>query len=191
MRRQHEQDINTGEHFDALYAGPRRQEMLADPSIAFMLPCVAAYHVLDVGCGWGQYRKCLRGCLSYTGIDFAPEAIEQAKQAYPAATWVQHDFTDGLPFDSARFHAILCLEVLEHLEEPRRLIREIRRVLFPSGLAIFSVPYRDQIKTPEHLWEFEESDWPDLLSEFHSHALFRYGSHPHDPWEHFLVLARK
>lgn len=50
---------------------------------------------------------------------------------------------DGfLPFRDASVDAVLALEVLEHVEEDRRLIAEMARVLRPGGLAVVSVPLR-------------------------------------------------
>jgi SAM-dependent methyltransferase len=47
-----------------------------------------------------------------------------------------------LPFRDRSFDAVLALEVLEHVEEDRRLIAEMARVLRPGGLAVVSVPLR-------------------------------------------------
>jgi SAM-dependent methyltransferase len=47
-----------------------------------------------------------------------------------------------LPFRDRCFEAVLALEVLEHVEDDRRLIAEMARVLRPGGLAVVSVPLR-------------------------------------------------
>lgn len=48
---------------------------------------------------------------------------------------------DGaLPFRDGMFQAALALEVLEHVEEDRRLLAEVARVLRPGGVAVVSVP---------------------------------------------------
>lgn len=45
-----------------------------------------------------------------------------------------------LPFPDASFDALLCSHVLEHVDDDRRAMRELRRVLRPRGWAIVMVP---------------------------------------------------
>jgi SAM-dependent methyltransferase len=47
---------------------------------------------------------------------------------------------ERLPFADGVFDAVFCTEVLEHLRDPRRCLREIRRVLAPGGRVLVSVP---------------------------------------------------
>jgi SAM-dependent methyltransferase len=65
---------------------------------------------------------------------------------------------EGLPYEANRFDLILCNHVLEHVEDDRRAMRELFRVLRPGGLAILQSPvdagreesYEDpSIRTPE------------------------------------------
>jgi SAM-dependent methyltransferase len=52
---------------------------------------------------------------------------------------VQADVTE-LPFDDASFDLILCLHVLEHVEDDHTAMRELFRVLVPGGRAVIQVP---------------------------------------------------
>jgi SAM-dependent methyltransferase len=69
---------------------------------------------------------------------------------------VQADVTD-LPFDDESFDLILCLHVLEHVQDDRAAMRELFRVLAPGGRAVIQVPPSDleetfedaEITTPE------------------------------------------
>ncbi|GIX27869.1 MAG: hypothetical protein KatS3mg123_1750 [Burkholderiales bacterium] len=47
---------------------------------------------------------------------------------------------DQLPYPDQTFDLVTCTEVMEHLENYRRIIREIFRVTKPGGVAIFSTP---------------------------------------------------
>jgi ubiquinone/menaquinone biosynthesis C-methylase UbiE len=47
---------------------------------------------------------------------------------------------ERLPFPDTSFDTIICSEVLEHMEVPSVLIREIERLLKPGGLACITVP---------------------------------------------------
>lgn len=47
---------------------------------------------------------------------------------------------DGLPYNNNEFDFVTCTEVIEHLENYRKCIREAYRVLRPGGVAIFTTP---------------------------------------------------
>src|SRR5579862_9726854 len=52
----------------------------------------------------------------------------------------QGDLCGTLPYDGAEFEYVVCLEGLEHIENPSHAIREFARVLVPGGHLIVSVP---------------------------------------------------
>jgi len=58
------------------------------------------------------------------------------------------DITE-IPFESASFDAIICIHVLEHVEDDRKAIAELYRVLRPGGWALISVPIDFSRKTYE------------------------------------------
>ncbi len=56
------------------------------------------------------------------------------------------DFSfEKLPWSDASFDAVISFETIEHLENPHHFIREIRRVLKPTGVFILSTPNIDHI----------------------------------------------
>jgi SAM-dependent methyltransferase len=65
----------------------------------------------------------------------------------PLAT-VHADVRD-MPFDDASFDTILCLHVLEHVQDDRAAMRELFRVLAPEGTAVIQVPPSDREQTFE------------------------------------------
>jgi len=82
--------------------------------------------VLDLGCGLGGYTKALgeRG-LDCRGFDVSAEYVERARRL-----GVRADLFDGvrLPLEDSSLDTVAMLEVLEHLEDPRALLLEARRV---------------------------------------------------------------
>lgn len=82
--------------------------------------------VIDVGCGLGYYGQELRRLgYDWLGVEVkASDCAELARKGLP------HHQVDGrsLPFASAEFDAAICIEVLEHIENPDQFLREIRRV---------------------------------------------------------------
>ncbi len=54
---------------------------------------------------------------------------------------VVFDTTKSLPFSHEAFQTVFCCSVLEHVPDPEIALREIARILAPSGIAIVSVPF--------------------------------------------------
>jgi len=60
-----------------------------------------------------------------------------------------------LPFKDGEFDVVLCMSVIEHLEEPLVVIKEMRRVLKNGGKIIISVPFMFPIhEAPNDYWRF-------------------------------------
>lgn len=100
-----------------------------------------ARNVLDAGCGEGFLLQYLRedGCAArMSGIDNSLPALRWAVETLPAARLALADVRE-LPFGDGSFDLVLCLEVLEHLPEPRRGLEELRRV--SGGYCLLSVPH--------------------------------------------------
>lgn len=76
-------------------------------------------HVLEIGCGPGQFAELLRdqGIVSYTGLDFSPAAIEIAKARVPEFDFVVDDARTSDVYSRVAYEAIVCTEVLEHIED--------------------------------------------------------------------------
>jgi SAM-dependent methyltransferase len=90
--------------------------------------------VLDAGAGEGQYRSDFAH-TRYVGIDLAVGDVNWDYSGLDAIS----DLVP-LPFGQDTFDAVLCTEVLEHVPEPLRVLREIGRVLKPGGQLYLSTP---------------------------------------------------
>ncbi len=86
--------------------------------------------VLDVGCGEGftlaRLKKEKIG-KSYEGIEYDDNAIELGKKLYPTLVIKKGDIYK-LPYKDNSFDLVICTEVLEHLENPKKAYRELIRV---------------------------------------------------------------
>lgn len=98
--------------------------------------------VLDVGCGNGVISRSLgaRG-FSVRGIDVSDKAIARAKQLNVYDN-VRFDVVSAeqLVADGQRYHAVICSEVLEHLNEPGKLLEVLYQTLHENGVLIVTVP---------------------------------------------------
>ncbi len=108
--------------------------------------------VLDIGCRWGHitYDIAKKG-NEVIGIDFVPEFIEEAKKIHgDKVKFMVMDAYD-LKFKDKSFDAVFLGETFEHLIDPRKALKEIRRVLKDNGALIITTPnfasFRNRIKT--------------------------------------------
>ena len=96
--------------------------------------------VLDVGCNSGEFLKLLedgKKCEA-TGVDISESVLDLARQKGLA---VLNADAEALPFADKSFDVVILREVLVHLYDPVKALKEIRRVLKPSGFLLGSAPH--------------------------------------------------
>lgn len=110
-------------------ASVERQKILAQllPSTGFLL---------DVGCWDASFQQFLQG-INYVGIDINRQPLEKAKLKKLDVIVASCDF---LPFRGELFDACSMIEVIEHLYFPEKAVREIYRILKPSGAFVLATP---------------------------------------------------
>lgn len=104
--------------------------------------------VLDVGAGTGEFLARLRaqghrGRL--VGVDASAAAFAEGRTNLPDAEWQQVD-ASSLPFGDRCFERVAARHMLYHVDEPRDVLEEARRVLRRGGVFVATVniagPYR-------------------------------------------------
>jgi SAM-dependent methyltransferase len=128
---QHERDRWVFEQADSLPSGSR---------------------LLDVGAGSCPYRSYFRHC-EYKTHDFTELEKEQliGNSGYGQIDYVSDIVC--IPVKDASFDAILCTEVLEHVPEPIRAIKEFARILKPGGTLFLTAPLGSGIhQNPYHFY---------------------------------------
>jgi 2-polyprenyl-3-methyl-5-hydroxy-6-metoxy-1,4-benzoquinol methylase len=102
-------------------------------------------HILDVGCGVGNYLE-----LFQTNPKFTLEGVEYSSYAAQKAIDKEIKVHKGdlreLALGGNRYDLITVLYVLEHVREPVELLCEIARLLKPDGYVILSVPNYNYLK---------------------------------------------
>ncbi len=105
------------------------------------MPAGGAAH-LDYGCGDGCFLRMLVGkrIERLVGVDVSREAVERAAAGRLEILHV--DQTLPLPFADGTFSSITLMDVLEHVDDQKRLLRELCRVMKDDGILIVTVPGR-------------------------------------------------
>ncbi len=127
------------EHYDD-YANPLIR--LEEPRVRELLGDVNGRDVLDLACGTGRHARWLSEAgARVTAVDFSEGMLAQASAKPGAASidYLRHDLHEALPFPEASFDRAVHALALDHLDDPVRLLGELRRVLRPGGHAVVSV----------------------------------------------------
>lgn len=102
--------------------------------------------VLDIGCGVGfltrQYARLARGWVM--GVDLSTKSINEAKNKAVEEGLDNLEFAvmdaEELNFKNDAFDCIICSEVIEHLPDPLKALKEINRVAKPQGQIVITTP---------------------------------------------------
>ena len=122
--------------------------------------------VLDLGCGKKPYQPFFLGKSTYyVGVDVAPsEFVDILCKG------------ERLPFKDSCFSASLCLQVLEHTDDPMAVIEEIFRVLKPGGLLLLSTHGNWPVHgSPHDYWRWTSYGLKKLLTDFHISEILQCG----------------
>lgn len=96
--------------------------------------------LLELGCGLGHLLGLLQDDFSCVGVDIADYSIQQLKQNAPRAEGIVMGAEDLSRFGDQEFAAVVALHLLEHLPDPADTIRQVSRILKPSGVFLFATP---------------------------------------------------
>jgi 2-polyprenyl-3-methyl-5-hydroxy-6-metoxy-1,4-benzoquinol methylase len=119
--------------------------------------------VVDVGCGAGRLRAALgKRPTRYVGVD----AVRY--EGFPRGVEFRQADLDreGVPLEDGTADVAVALETIEHLENPRRLMRELTRIARPGGTILVSTPNQVSllslltIVTRHRFNAFQDGDYP-------------------------------
>lgn len=114
---------------------------------------------LDVGCGGGYMSEAMAKMgASVIGVDPLAPLLAVAR-SHAKAEGLVIDYREGvgeaLPLDDRSVDAVICVDVLEHVQDLNQVISEIARVLKPGGLFVFDTINRNIVSTFFGVWVAE------------------------------------
>ena len=147
--------------------------------------------ILDVGCGNGNLFTLLPdGKYELYGVDFSKNMIDEAKMNCKLQATFSVADAESLPFDDDSFDMIVCNASFHHYTRPDDVLKEMRRVLKPSGKLLIGDPYVPGIARPlinvlikfsdkgdYHFYGFNEMQELFLKNEFIPLSSVKTGEH--------------
>lgn len=147
--------------------------------------------ILDVGCGNGNLFTLLPdGKYELHGVDFSENMIDEAKMNCKTQATFSVADAESLPFDDDSFDMIVCNASFHHYTRPDDVLKEMRRVLKPSGKLLIGDPYVPGIARPlinvlikfsekgdYHFYGFDEMQELFLKNEFIPLSSVKTGEH--------------
>src|SRR5689334_8905078 len=125
--------------------------------------------VLDIGCGvgYGSQRLGELGAASVHAFDLSEDAIRHARIHY-AHPHVHYEVANAESFAVGRkFDVAVCFELIEHVRNPRAVMKNIKKALGNDGVLIMSTPRAlERKRTHFHEHEFGLEEYLDLIREF-------------------------
>jgi len=102
--------------------------------------------VLELGSGQGDLSREIHGRYpdaQLLGMDISETGLEMARKKVPAGVFLRQDFTQTLTIPETYFgwatHAV-CTEVLEHVDDPLVVLKNVRACLAPGARLVITVP---------------------------------------------------
>ena len=123
--------------------GDNIRPIVQEPIVSDFIGTDVYQHALDAGCGRGLYTTILpKRANKISAIDYSKDHIDALKRrlGHLPQLSLHVGSADNLPFSSQQFDLVLHCEVLEHIEDDKKVLSEIFRVLQPEGKLVISVP---------------------------------------------------
>ncbi|MFA6250086.1 MAG: class I SAM-dependent methyltransferase [Candidatus Shapirobacteria bacterium] len=135
--------------------------------------------ILDIGACDGTFSQVIlkkAKAKSLVGIDIVSSLVKFAKKRFKRDKRFKFLVADAekLPFKNDRFGAVFCLEALEHVDYPEKVIEEAMRVTKPGGYVVILVPTDSYLFN--FLWWIVLHTWGKHWQETHVNSFRQAGS---------------
>lgn len=117
---------------------------LLESALAAVNRAVDRFSMLDIGCGDGRlifalYEEgLLKNAEKIVGVDISEDRIERLKANLPFVKGIVADALNLKELPDSSFDLVLCAQLIEHVEDEKALVSEIKRLLKRHGLAYVS-----------------------------------------------------
>ena len=109
--------------------------------------------VLDIGCGPGvMVERLVNDGFEFFGVDISEGMIQECRERFGRVKSAHFSVgrIEKLDFPDAYFDAIICMGVVEYIDDDAAAVKEMARVLKPGGRAIITLPNK---LSPYRIWD--------------------------------------
>jgi glycosyltransferase involved in cell wall biosynthesis len=134
----YQQDEHGSEILARLNRAPRFTKWMADTIRPYL-----GEKILEIGAGIGNLTSNLVPRTVYWASDINPQYLDRLKKLEQTRPYLHVQYTDasaGNTYPQEQFDTVICLNVVEHLEDDVNALRNIRACLLDNGRAIILVP---------------------------------------------------
>lgn len=132
-------------YYDADFHGRENKQAAFDNRLPFIEKYIVdKKRILEIGSAAGDFLSILekRG-HKVTGVELSTHAALEAQRKYSFSTFNGNIFEAAFPDNT--FDAVVMYHVLEHVQDPLEVLKEIRRILADGGVVIIEVPHPNGI----------------------------------------------
>lgn len=147
---------------------------------------VAGRTVLDIACGegYGSSLLALWGAKSVLGVDISEESILKAEKNFGSklVSFARHSAESILEMvGGKKFELIVSFETVEHVNDPRKFLENIKNLLSIDGVMLVSCPndywyYAVGGSNPYHLHRWDFLEFREFSENILGPALWAYGT---------------
>ncbi len=153
-------------------------------------------HILDIGCGTGEFLNAISDVMNTTGLEPEPHAAEWGRQHFGLD--IKTGTLDTVSMPKGAFDLITLWHALEHIPEPLEALQQITELLAPNGKVLIALPNINSfdakfygpdwvaIDAPRHLWHFTP-DTTRTIAKQSGLKLFASGILPLDHFYNILL----
>lgn len=127
--------------------------------------------ILNVGCGLGhfeRYIKAMNPNWDVHGTDFSHYAVEKASELAPHIKFFVSGNTEFYA-NEGTFDVVTALDIIEHVEDDIKFVREMHRLLKDGGKVIFTTPIEMEpgsVQSEDHIREYSMKRLEDLVATY-------------------------
>lgn len=128
--------------------------------------------VFEIGCGGGfnQPLYDAKAVTSFAGIDPNATLLDGARQRAAQRGWqadIRQGVGEAIPFPDASFDTVVCTYTLCSVDDPAKVLKEMRRVLKPGGRLLYLEHGRAPDPGPRKWQQRIEPVWKKLMGNCH------------------------
>jgi SAM-dependent methyltransferase len=110
--------------------------------------------------------------VEVVGVDIAGPVLDAVRPSMPSNVELREADLTNLPYPDASFDTIVSFELIEHVDEPEQIVKELARVLRADGVLIISTPNAAASlgQNPHHHHEMDLDEFRGILQSSLSHV---------------------